>query len=114
VRILLDHCVPRRFGQLLTTYEMGWASLSNGRLLAQSGAGFDVFLTVDQNIQFQQNLASLPLPVVILVASDNRLATLTPYAPAVLQALSGPMTRELIRVESSGRISRILPEELKD
>ena len=113
MRVLLDHCVPRRFRRLLaghaarTAFEMGWESLSNGALLAQARGSFDVFVTVDQNLQFQQNLTALPLPVVVLAAPDNRLETLTPYAPTLLRVLEQPLTRELVRIESPGRIVRL-------
>jgi len=109
----MDHCVPRRFRRLLvshevrTTFEMGWANLSNGSLLAQARQSFGVFVTVDQNLQFQQNLKTLPLPVVLLVAPDNRFETLAPYAPTLLRVLEQPLTRELIRVESPERIVRL-------
>ena len=59
---------------------MGWAGLGNGALLAQASQEFGAFLTVDQNVQFQRNLATLPLPVGIIVAPDNRFETLAPYA----------------------------------
>ncbi len=78
MKVLLDHCVPRRFGKLLaehqvrTAFEMGWAGLKNGELLAQAASRFDAFVTVDQNVQFQQNLTLLALPTAILVAPDNR------------------------------------------
>ena len=113
MRVLLDHCVPRRFGGLLrghevrTAFEMGWASLSNGVLLAQARDAFDLFITVDQNVQFQQNLMNLPLPVVILMAPDNRLETLTPLAPTLLNILAEPVVRELIRIESPERVVRL-------
>jgi len=110
VRVLLDHCVPRRFRRLLarhevrTTFEMGWAGLSNGVLLAQAREFFDLFVTVDQNLQFQQNLLALPLPVVVLVAPDNRFGTLAPYAPLLLHVLEEPLAGELVRIESPERI----------
>jgi hypothetical protein len=113
VKVLLDHCVPRRFRGLLTgrdvstTFEMGWAALSNGALLAQARLGFGAFLTVDQNVQFQQNLATLPLPVGIIVAPDNRFETLATYAPTVLDWLSRPLSRELVRIEATGQIIRV-------
>jgi hypothetical protein len=113
VKVLLDHCVPRRFRRLLTghevrtAFEMGWAGLSNGALLAQASKEFGAFLTVDQNVQFQRNLATLPLPVGILVAPDNRFETLVPYAPAVLDWLSRPLVRELVRIEATGQIVRV-------
>lgn len=113
MRVLLDHCVARRFGRLLaghevrTTYEMGWAALSNGRLLAQAREQFDVFLTVDQNLQFQQNLSALSLPVIVIVAANNRYETLAPFALIVNEVLSRPLARELVRVESPDRVVRV-------
>ena len=54
---------------------MKWTSLGNGALLEQAATAFDVLLTADQNIEFQQNLATLPIAVVVLVADSNRLPT---------------------------------------
>ena len=62
---------------------MGWAALKNGALLDQAQAEFDVLLTVDQNIQFQQNLQGRSIAIVVLVAVNNRLATLAPLIPKV-------------------------------
>ncbi len=113
MKVLLDHCVPRRFRRLLTghevrtAFEMGFAGLSNGALLAQARGKFEAFLTVDQNVQFQQNLATLPLPVGIIVAPDNRYETLIPYAPTVLDWLSRPLVCELVRIEPMGQIVRV-------
>lgn len=113
MKVLLDHCVPRRFARLLTghevrtAYEMGWSGLTNGKLLAQASQQFDAFLTVDQNLQFQQNLSALPLPVAVLVAADNRFETLTPFAPGVLDWLARPLVRELVRIDSVGKVVRV-------
>jgi hypothetical protein len=112
VKVLLDHCVPRRFGRLLTghqvrtTFQMGWSALANGRLLAEASKQFNAFVTVDQNVQFQQNLAALPMPVAIIIAEDNRYETLEPFAPTVLTWLSEPLKSELVRIEANGRIVR--------
>lgn len=86
---------------------MGWSGLRNGVLLSRAGSEFGAFLTVDQNVQFQQNLATLPLPVGIIVAQDNRFETLAPYAPAILVWLSGPLVCELARIEATGQIVRV-------
>ena len=59
------------------------AALKNGALLDQAQAEFDVLLTVDQNIQFQQNLQGRSIAIVVLVAVNNRLATLAPLIPKV-------------------------------
>jgi hypothetical protein len=109
MKLLLDHCVPRRFACLLpthqvsTVFQMGWSSLKNGELLARSALQFDAFLTVDQNLQFQQNLSSLPITVVVLVASDNRLDTLRPFAAFVDAALTMG-DRVLVRLEADGKM----------
>ena len=64
MKVLLDHCVPRRFRRLLTghevltAFEMGWAGLGNGAFLAQVSQEFGAFLTVDQNVQFQKESAA--------------------------------------------------------
>jgi hypothetical protein len=90
--------------EVKTAYQMGWSALTNGRLLRQASTSFSAFVTVDQNIQFQQNLSSLPIAAAILVASDNRYETLTPFAPAVLKWLAGPLELRLVRIEADGRI----------
>ena len=114
MRVLLDHCVPRRFRTLLTghevrtAFEVGWSGLTNGALLGRARERFDAFLSVDQNVQFQQNLATLPLPIAILVAPNNRFETLAPYAPTVLAWLSRPLVRELVRIEAPDRIVRVM------
>lgn len=76
-------------------------------MLAQAVTAFDVFLTVDQNLQFQQNLMVLPLPAVVLAAADNRFETLAPSAPVLLRVLEQRLARELVRIESSGRMVRL-------
>jgi hypothetical protein len=104
VRILLDESLPRPLSRLLvehdvsTVAQQGWASLSNGALLRQAAETFDVMLTADQNIEFQQNLSTLTLAVVVLVADSNRLESLEPLVPAVLDALNNLKARTLLRV----------------
>jgi predicted nuclease of predicted toxin-antitoxin system len=84
MRILLDECVPSRLRkefsnhQVSTVPGMGWASIKNGKLLNLAETLFDVFLTVDRNMPFQQNIANYNIAVVILVAPNNRLKTLRP------------------------------------
>ena len=104
MRILLDESLPRPLSRLLvehdvsTVAQQGWASLSNGALLRQAAETFDVMLTADQNIEFQQNLSTLTLAVVVLVADSNRLESLEPLVPAVLDALNNLKARTLLRV----------------
>ncbi len=77
---------------------MGWSSLTNGALLRQAADSFDVLLTADQGVEFQQNLTELPLSVVVLVAPANRIAFLTPLIPELLTILETLPPRQLVRV----------------
>jgi PIN like domain len=107
MRVLLDECVPRKLGRALTGHEVltvtgkGWSGVKNGRLLELAEAEFDVFLTVDQNLKYQQNLASFNIAVILLVARDNRLKTLLPLAPAVNKRLNEIKPGEFVRIGGS-------------
>lgn len=84
-----------------TVQEAGWTSLSNGELLrAAVEAGYDAFVTVDQNIPFQQNLTSLRLGIVILAARSNRFEDLQPLLAATLAALTGIKPGDVVRVSA--------------
>ena len=105
MRLLLDECVPRGFKQELpghevsTAREMGWSGKRNGELLVlMLERGFDVFVTADQNVEFQQNVKASGIAVIVLSARTNRLKELRPLAPAVLRALSTLKPGELERV----------------
>lgn len=94
MRILLDECVPRRLRRELgghyvrTVPEMGWSGKKNGELLKlMTAQAFVVLLTTDQNIQYQQNLQSFGVAIIVLVAPTNRLADLLPLIPSALKAL---------------------------
>jgi hypothetical protein len=62
MKVLLDECVPRKLRrelpehEVLTVMEQGWSGIKNGKLLALAAPEFDVFLTIDQNLKYQQNL----------------------------------------------------------
>ena len=94
MRVLLDECLPRRLkGDLAehdvrTVPEMGWASRRNGELLGLAEREFDAFLTIDRNLQHQQNLAALSIAVIVLVARSNTLLDLRPLIPKVREALA--------------------------
>ena len=94
MKIFLDHCVPKRLLRLLsehevkTAYQMGWAAKKNGELLKLVESDFEVFLTVDQNLRHQQNLASSPLRLIVLVAVNNQYDSLALLIPQVKAALT--------------------------
>ncbi len=77
---------------------MGWFSLKNGELLRRAADQFDVFVTADQNLQYQQNLQNLPVAVAVLVAKSNRVQSLKPLVPQLLLALASLKPRALFRV----------------
>ncbi|MEO5739975.1 MAG: DUF5615 family PIN-like protein [Vicinamibacterales bacterium] len=94
MRVLLDECLPRRLKRELvghnarTIPEMGWASKRNGELLALAAAAFDVFLTADRNLSYQQDVSAFNIAVIVLVAQSNRIDDLRPLAPRVLEVLT--------------------------
>lgn len=104
MKLLLDECVDRRFAKDLPGYEvktvpqMGWAGIENGALLARAEAGFDVFIPVDRNLAFQQNLSSFTIAVLILRAPSNRLEDLKSLTPKVLAALPTLLRGQSIEV----------------
>ncbi len=81
MRVLLDECVPRRLRRELPGHEVstvtghGRSGIKNGKLLALADAELDVFLTVDQNLKYQQNLSPFRIAIILLVARNNRLQT---------------------------------------
>ncbi len=94
MRVLLDECLPKRLAKEIvghevhTVAEMGWSGKKNGELLRLTAASdFQVFLTGDQNLRYQQNLGSTDVAVIVLGAISNRLHDLLPLMPALLSAL---------------------------
>jgi hypothetical protein len=90
MRVFLDECIDWRLARDITGHEvktarqMGWASIRNGELLVLAAPQFDVFVTVDRNLSFQQNLAVHGIAVIVLRARTNRLADLRPLVPDLL------------------------------
>lgn len=97
MRVLLDECLPRPLKGLLTPHdvatgsESGWAGIKNGRLLELAAGRFDLFVTLDQNLQYQQNLAGHAIAVIVLISRSSRLADLTPKVPKLLEILDRPL-----------------------
>ncbi len=105
MRLLLDECVPRPLKRELTGHdvgtvgEQGWSGKRNSELLRlMLAAGFDGFLTVDQNLEFQQNVVASGIAVVVVVARTNRLKELRPLVPAILSSLQRVKPGQLVRV----------------
>ena|ERR1022692_133588 len=105
MRLLIDECVDERLRLLFSPYDCqtarfaNLAGLKNGRLLeAAEDAGFDVLITVDQNIPDQQNLTGRKISLVIPCGPTNRLRDLTPLVPATISALSSIGRGDVVKI----------------
>ena len=105
MRLLLDECVPRPLKRELAGHDvhhvvdMGWSSKRNGELLKLMVAErFEAMLTVDRNLEFQQNVRASGIGVVVAIARTNRLKELRPLVPQLLEALAKITPGELITV----------------
>jgi predicted nuclease of predicted toxin-antitoxin system len=95
MKVLIDECAPvdlktfiaERGLECLTVQEAGWSGKQNGELLSLAESQFDVFVTVDANLSFQQDLARRPIAVILLLGPSNRLMDLTPLFPDCLAAI---------------------------
>jgi predicted nuclease of predicted toxin-antitoxin system len=106
MRVLIDECAPRALKrhlashgyECLTVQEVGWSGKQNGELLGMAESAFDIFVTVDVNLGFQQNLAGRRISIVILHSSSNRLEDLEPYFPACRLAIEKVKPGEIVQV----------------
>ena len=93
MKSLLDECIDRRLAKELvghfirTVPQMGWGGIKNVKMLALAEQEFDVFITVDRNLSFQQNLPKFNVAVMVLHAKSNKLADLKPLAPEIIAVL---------------------------
>jgi predicted nuclease of predicted toxin-antitoxin system len=105
MRILLDESLPAPLAsslvghQVKTVGQCGWTGIKNGKLLALAGSNFDVMLTADRNIQYQQNMKTLPIAVVVLVTPDGLLPSFHKLMQQLLAALSALVPRTLIELK---------------
>lgn len=90
MRLLLDECLPKQLKrefvghQVQTVPEAGFAGLKNGALLQRAAERFDVFVTVDANLRYQQNASKLALGILVLRAISNDMSDLRPLMHAAL------------------------------
>jgi predicted nuclease of predicted toxin-antitoxin system len=110
MRILLDECVNPRVREAFpdcsvqTVREMGWGGVTNGKLMALAQPSFDVFVTLDQNLEYQQNLAKLTIGVLVVVVPDNNIKF---YRPMFVELLKAAMS---VR---AGQAMRVISPELR-
>ena len=80
--------------------QQGWVGITNGKLLALAAAEFDVFVTVDRNLPFQQHLPKFDIAIVSLMAKSNRLADLQALIPNVLTTIPLAVKSQVTRVSA--------------
>lgn len=108
MKLLLDEQIPRKLARYfpetwtaLTVQEMLWAGISNGELLSLAAANdFHAMITADKNLQDQQNVANLPLAVVVLAASSTRIEDLSPLIPQTIDVLRSDLEPQVYHVGS--------------
>lgn len=104
MKIILDECVPKKFKNLIQGHEVssvpekGWAGVKNGKLLTLIQAEFQVFVTVDRNLAFQQNTKDLKIIVIVLHSASNRFEELQKLTPELLQKLKIAQPGDVVRV----------------
>jgi predicted nuclease of predicted toxin-antitoxin system len=104
MKILLDECLPRRMLRDLSDFSattvprQGWAGTNDVELIRLAEDEFDVFITIDSNLAFQQNLRGLDLCIVVLCAVNSRYETLQPLIPELLDAIEKARPGNVITV----------------
>jgi hypothetical protein len=98
LRVLLDECVDSRLAASLGTFEVrtvadqGWVGITNGQLLSRAAAEFDVFVTVDRNLPFQQHLPKFDIAVILLRAKTNRIVDLVALVAELISVMPNAKT----------------------
>jgi hypothetical protein len=104
MRVLLDECVPRGLRaelpghEVKTVAEAGWAGAKNGALLQLAAAQFDVLLTVDSSLEYQQSFSGVTIAVIVIEAPSNDIEDLRPMMSAVREALPNAKPGTVTRV----------------
>jgi len=104
VRVLLDEQLPLDLTEILeghsvdTVIGRGWSGITNGELLRRMQNEYDVLITMDRGIEFQQNLSTLAFGILLVRAPSNRMAHLQPLVSSILEALSAVKPGQLHRI----------------
>ena len=105
MKLLLDECVTRFVKRDLpghevhTVEEAGFKGLENGDLLRAASGSYDVLITVDQDLPYQQNVPGLNIAIVVLAAKRNSYARLKPLMPQAVTALRTIKSGDVVRIE---------------
>ncbi len=95
MKILLDECVTKHLKphladhEVYTVREMGWSGIKNGRLMALCVEhAFDILLTIDKNLQYQQNLDRYPISIVVLNSFTSKVDELVIFLPTLCKRVN--------------------------
>jgi predicted nuclease of predicted toxin-antitoxin system len=106
MKVLIDECAPRALKyhlaahghECLTVQESGWSGKQNGELLTLAENRFDVLVTLDTNLRYQQNLEGRRIAIVVILARSNRLASISCHFPACVEALQTIKAGEMVHI----------------
>ena len=109
MKLLIDECIPRKLKFMLaadehecqTVRDAGFGSKANGELLALAEDSFDVLITIDKNIRYQQNMTGRKIAILILRAPSNDISDISPLVPKALAALQSIRPGQVVEVESA-------------
>ena len=107
MRLLLDESVPMQLRSLFVGHDvstvryMGWSGKSNGELLALARDEFDAFITLDRNLEHQQNITGSDIPIIVLIARRSRIDYLEPLVPQVLESLQTLKRGQVVHIGAS-------------
>ena len=108
MKLLLDESVPRRLDQFFpdrfrvsTAPKMGWSGKDNGELLTLAAqASFSALITADQSMAYQQNLQTLPIAMIVLIAHQNRIEDFSPLVPSIVELLDAGIAKRVYRISA--------------
>lgn len=106
MRALLDECLPRKLRfefpnlDISTVSAQGWSGITNGELLKRAARQFNVLITADQRLRYQQDLSQFEIGVNVLKARTNKMSDLRPLIPDCKQALESIQLGEVVEVPS--------------
>jgi hypothetical protein len=112
LKVLLDECVDARFAPHVTGFQTetvvgrGWSAITNGKLLALAQGEFDVFVTVDKNLSFQQHLPRYSIAVILLHCKSNRVQDLLGLLPDLLAAIPRAPVGQVTHVAPNSALQR--------
>lgn len=111
MRLLIDECLPRPIKPLFaagqhkctTVQEAGYSSKANGELLTLAEGNFDVLITIDKNIRYQQSMSNRKIAILIIRASSNDIDDIRPQIPHALAALESIQPGQIVEVGISDK-----------